>query len=57
MSDIDLDRLLNEPTYAWDFQYMIGDVEDFLDFSESNIAWQHRRELQIPPEACSVSAK
>lgn len=46
MSDIDLDRLLNEPTYAWDFQYMIGDVEDFLDFSESNIAWQHRRELQ-----------
>lgn len=46
MSDVDLDRLLSEPIYAWDFQYMIGDVEDFLDFSESNIAWQHRRELQ-----------
>ncbi len=46
MADIDLERLLNEPHYAFDFQYWIGDVEDFLEFSESNIEWQYRRELQ-----------
>jgi hypothetical protein len=46
MSDIDLERLLSEPTYALDFQYMIGDVEDFLEFAEANIEWQYRRELQ-----------
>ena len=31
--------------YALDFKFMIGDVEDFLDFSESNVAWQFRREM------------
>jgi hypothetical protein len=46
MADIDLERLVNEPHYAFGFQYWIGDVEDFLEFSESNIEWQHRRELQ-----------
>lgn len=46
MTDIDLDRLLSEPVYALDFQYMIGDVEDFLEFAEANIEWQYRRELQ-----------
>lgn len=46
LSDIDLERLLNEPHYATDFQYFIGDVEDFLDFSENNIEWQYRAELQ-----------
>lgn len=46
MSDIDLDRLMNEPIYAFDFQFMIGDVQDCLDFSENNIEWQYRTELQ-----------
>ena len=46
MPKVDLERLLNEPIYAFDFQSMIGDVEDFLDFSERNIEWQYRRELQ-----------
>lgn len=46
MSDIDLDRLMNEPIYAFDFQFMIGDVQDYLDFSENNIEWQYRSELQ-----------
>ena len=46
MSDINLDRLLDEPIYAFDFQYMIGDVQDYLDFSENNIEWQYRTELQ-----------
>jgi hypothetical protein len=46
MADINLERLLNERHYATDFQYFVGDVEDFLDFSESNIEWQYRTELQ-----------
>ncbi len=46
MSEIDLDRLMNEPIYAFDFQFMIGDVQDYLDFSENNIEWQYRSELQ-----------
>lgn len=46
MPDIDLDRLMNEPIYAFDFQFMIGDVQDYLDLSESNIEWQYRSELQ-----------
>ena len=46
MSDINLDRLLDEPIYAFDFQYMIGDVQGYLDFSENNIEWQYRTELQ-----------
>ena len=46
MSDINLDRLMNEPIYAFDFQFMIGDVQDYLDFSENNIEWQCQAELQ-----------
>ncbi|PTQ78433.1 hypothetical protein C8R26_1021 [Nitrosomonas oligotropha] len=46
MPNIDLDRLMNEPIYALDFQFMIGDVQDYLDFSENNIECQYRTELQ-----------
>ena len=46
MSNTDLERLLNEPIYAFDFQFMIGDIADFLVFSENNIEWQYQRELQ-----------
>lgn len=46
MSSIDLDRVLNEPIYAFDLQFMIGDIQDYLEFSEDNIGWQYRRELQ-----------
>jgi hypothetical protein len=46
MPDFDPDKFLETPIYAFDFQFMIGDVKDFLEFSESNIDWQHRRELQ-----------
>lgn len=44
--EIDLEKYQNAPIDAFDFQFMIGDVKDFLEFSESNIDWQHRRELQ-----------
>ncbi len=46
MPNIDLDRLMNEPIYAFNFQYMIGDVQDYLDFSENNIERRYRTELQ-----------
>jgi hypothetical protein len=44
--DFDPKKFLDTPIYAFDFQFMIGDVKDFLEFSESNIDWQCRRELQ-----------
>lgn len=46
MAEFDIEKFLNTPIDAFDFQFMIGDVKDFLEFSESNIDWQHRRELQ-----------
>lgn len=46
MADFDLQKFLDTPIEAFDFQFMIGDVKDFLEFSESNIDWQYRRELQ-----------
>lgn len=43
MTDVDFDpeKFLNTQIYAFDFQFMIGDVKDFLEFSESNIDWQY----------------
>lgn len=46
MPNIDFDFLMNEPIYAFDFQFMIGDVQDYLDFSENNIECQYQTELQ-----------
>lgn len=46
ISDFDPQKFLDTPIEAFDFQFMIGDVKDFLEFSESNIDWQYRRELQ-----------
>ena len=46
MTEFDLQKFLDTPIEAFDFQFMIGDVKDFLEFSESNIDWQYRRELQ-----------
>ena len=54
MPDADLERLLNEPIYALDLQFMIGDVLDFLDFSESNIEWLYRRELLVISKRAEV---
>jgi hypothetical protein len=46
MAEFDIEKFLNTPIDAFDFQFMISDVKDFLEFSESNIDWQHQRELQ-----------
>ena len=45
VTDLGIDHVLDITIDAMDFQFMIGDVKDFLEFSEQNIAWQHRREL------------
>ena len=41
MTEINLERLLNEPIYAFNFKSMIGSIREFLAFSEANIAKQH----------------
>ncbi|WP_313954094.1 hypothetical protein [Accumulibacter sp.] len=46
IADFDLQKFLDTPIEAFDFKFMIGDVKDFLEFSESNLDWQYRRELQ-----------
>lgn len=45
MPKFDPEKFLSEPIYAFDFKFMVGDVEDFLEFSESNVEWQFRREM------------
>ncbi len=42
----DLDALFDQPLFGWDTLSLLGDVEDFLDFSEANIEWQLKRELR-----------
>jgi hypothetical protein len=46
VAEFDADKFLDAPIDAIDFQFMIGDVKDFLEISESNIEWLLRRELQ-----------
>ena len=46
MNDLDIEQRLDVTLAALDFKSMISDVKDFLEFSEENIAWQYRRELQ-----------
>src|SRR5450830_767121 len=47
MAEFDFQKFLETPIEAFDFQFMIGDVKDYLEFSESNIDLQYRRELQV----------
>lgn len=42
----DPQTFLESPIYAFDFQVMIGDVIDYLDFSDDHIEWQLRLKLQ-----------
>lgn len=45
MTKFDPEKFLDTPIYAFDFEFMIGDVQDFLESSEHNIDLQYRREL------------
>ena len=42
----DLQRLLEEPIYSWDVSTLLSGIVDFLDFSERNLDWQRRREIE-----------
>jgi hypothetical protein len=45
-TQFEIDKLLDKTFFGIDTLFMLGDVEDFLDFSEANIEWQRRRELR-----------
>ncbi len=42
----DLQRLLEEPIYSWDVSTLLSGIVDFLEFSERNLNWQRRREIE-----------
>lgn len=46
MLEFDIKKFLETPIDAFDFQFMIADVKDFLEFSESKIDLHYRNELQ-----------
>jgi len=46
MPEFDLTEILNRKHFAFYFAALLGDVEDFLEFSERTIAWQGRSALR-----------
>lgn len=50
---LDIEAFLNQTFYGLDTLAMLGDIEDFIDFSESNIDWQKRREIRRTEHECS----
>lgn len=50
---IDLEAFLDKTFFALDTLSMLGDIEDFIEFSEVNIDWQKRRELSRVELACA----
>ncbi|QQX89271.1 hypothetical protein JJQ59_37615 (plasmid) [Cupriavidus necator] len=52
-----LQRLLDEPIDSWDVCNLLSGTVDFLEFSESNLAWQRRRELQRAQERVHVPVR
>jgi len=48
----DLDTFLDQTSFGLDTLTMLGDVEDFIEFSESNIGWQKHRELRRAEQEC-----
>ncbi len=42
----ELQKLLEEPIYSWDVSTLLSGIVDFLEFSERNLNWQRRREIQ-----------
>ncbi len=49
----DLDALLNQTSFGLDVLTMLGDVGDFIEFSESNIGWQKHQELRRAEQECA----
>lgn len=52
---LDLNTLLNQTLFGLDTLAMLGDIEDFIEFSESNIGWQKHRELRRAEQECNNS--
>lgn len=52
-SKIDFNTLLDQTFFGLDTLTMLGDVEDFIEFSESNIGWQKHRELRRAEQECN----
>ena len=50
---IDFNTFLDQTFFGLDTLTMLGDVEDFIEFSESNIGWQKRRELRRAEQECN----
>lgn len=48
----DLNAFLDQTIFGLDIQTMLGDVEDFIEFSESNMEWQKHRELRRAEREC-----
>lgn len=46
MKNKDYEKFINTPISVLDFTFMVSDLIDFLNFSESNISWQKRSEIQ-----------
>lgn len=62
MAEFDLKKFRNQLVYAFDFCAMMGDVQDFLEFSELNIDGLlereiHRIEQSAPLEDCEPDFK
>lgn len=49
---LDLNTFLDQTFFGIDTLTMLGDVEDFIEFSESNIGWQKHRELRRAEQEC-----
>lgn len=52
---LDLATLLDQTFFSLDTLAMLGDVENFIEFSESNIEWQKNRELRRVEYECNVA--
>jgi hypothetical protein len=48
-----INTLLDQTFFGLDTLTMLGDVEDFIAFSESNIGWQKHRELRLVEQECN----
>ena len=49
---LDLNAFLDHTFFGLDTLSMLGDVEDFIEFSESNIGWQKHLELRRAKQKC-----
>lgn len=50
----DIDAFFDQTFFGLDILTMLGDVEDFIEFSESNIGWQKHRELRRAEQQCDA---